>query len=266
MHDLPIHTAFFLTPEKGKVVLELSLLLEDVPGALALIAAKVRDHGGDVKWGMTHKSDEPGKAWWCTFLVIEEDRVEDLLDALREESIIDRLEYSVHRGGLVCGRHHSRLMTLGGRAIILRMSWLPVAFRLLKKHFGEEALRALMYLVGLDVGRAAHRDHRRYLEAPSKEEYLNACLNIMRALGWISGGSWRRSQGKLILELENPFEHVLGGINFLRGIVAGCLSELEGRKYKCSQAESRGEVYELIVEPEDNSSEISPESSPEESV
>jgi len=251
MHDLPLYMAFKLELSEGETLLELSLLMRDVPGALASVTKRIAEIGGDIKWGITHESGEEGKAWWCTFLVIREGDVDRLIEALRKEENVIDLHYTVHgRKDVFCSLHHNKLSVLGDRALILRTGWMKRSFLLLKKHWGEETLKALLYLIGEDVGRGACRDHRAYLGRDPEEKDLDLCLCLMRSLGWISHGSWYREGDRFFFVIKDPFESItMGSVSFLRGVLAGYISELTKRRCKCHEVNVEDDVHEFVVEP-----------------
>jgi len=251
-HSLPLFTITSIPRPEGHVVLELSLLLRDVPGAIHSVSSVIKSYGGDIKWGITHESDKPGLAWWCTFLLVKEDSVDAMIDSLRKLDLVSELSYTVHRDRIIVTRHHDRILSLGGRAILFRTEWLRHIHAAIGRTWGKEGTKALAYIVGVDMGKAAHESHVG-LVGDLKDELLNFLIDMMRGTGWISGGSWRKDGDKYIIRLDGLFEcEVAGESHLVRGELAGYVTAIRGRDYKATEVKcrARGDGYcEFIVEP-----------------
>ena len=251
-HNLPLFTITSISRPEGYVVLELSLLLKDVPGAIHSVSNVIKSYGGDIKWGVTHESDKPGLAWWCTFLLVKEDSVDEMIGSLKKLDLVSDLEYTVHRDRIIITRHHDRILSFGGRAILFRTEWLKHIHAAVGKTWGTEGAKALAYIVGVDMGKAAHKSHVSFL-GDLKDEIINFGLEMMRGIGWISGGSWRKDGEKYIIRLYDLFEcEITGESHLARGIIAGYITAIRGRDYKATEVKckARGDEYcEFVVEP-----------------
>ena len=251
-HSLPLFTITSIHKPEGYVILELSLLLKDVPGAIYSASNVIKSYNGDIKWGVTHESDKPGLAWWCTFLLVKEDLVDVMIDSLRKLDVVSELNYTIHKDKIIITKHHDSIICLGGRAILFRTEWLKHIHAAVGKTWGKEGAKALAYVVGVDIGKAAHESHVGFV-GDLKEELLNFLLDMMKGSGWISGGSWEKDGDKYIIRLNDLFEcEVAGESHLVRGELAGYVTAIRGRDYKATEVKCRArgdEHCEFIVEP-----------------
>ena len=251
-HSLPLFTMTSIPKPEGDVILELSLLLKDVPGAIYSVSSVIKSYGGDIKWGVTHESDKPGLAWWCTFLLVKEDLVDVMIDSLRKLDLVSELEYTIHKNKIIITKHHDKILSLGGRGIIFRTEWLKHIHSAIGKTWGKEGEKALAYLVGVDMGKAAHESHVGLI-GDLKDELLSFLLDLMKGSGWISGGSWEKDGDKYIIKLDGLFEcEVAGESHLVRGEFAGYISAIRGRDYKATEVKCRArgdEHCEFLIEP-----------------
>ncbi len=230
LHDLPIFTIFKAKRHPGKVFLELSLLLEDRPGVLAEVSGVIAELGGDVKWGLIHESREEGKVWLCAFILIDRKLVGHLVDRLEGIECVINTRHTVHEEELIATKHHQAITCLTGeRAILTCITGIRKLVSGLRESLGEDVLRAFAYLFGTNLGEVLVKNAK---ELGIKVEE-GTMITILKGLGWIGEGSWRKDRDSYVFRLLDPFDMEFWDRCFLmRGIITGFLTSLKGTEYR----------------------------------
>ena len=67
----------------GKRMVEISVLVDNVPGMIAKVATAVAERGVNILWGIHHEADEPDFGWWCFFIDATGVDVEPLIESIK---------------------------------------------------------------------------------------------------------------------------------------------------------------------------------------
>ena len=243
---------------RGRRIVEISVLVENVPGMIAKIARAVAERGINILWGVHHEADEPSFGWWCFFIDATDVDVEPLLESIRQVEGVKRV-YSSETvfGKLALDIHHAEQVFGEDRVIELRQRWLVGALNNIYEKWGEDG-RFLMYQLGYYGGYESCREWRERSDLEGRE-LAELDLRVIEVLGWVRQAElveFDPDAGVAVVRTWGSFESVIErgrpSCHFMRGELAGFFSAMFGRglygtEVKC---EAKGDQYcEFVIAP-----------------
>ncbi len=251
-HTLPLWRIVEL---ENRNLVEVSILMEDVPGMLAKVSKVIAQKGINIIYGVHHKSDDPNATWWCFFADFENVDPEELASELTKVKGVRKIAFtSAAKKHLFLDVHHSSLEFFNERVVLFRVNWLVGIFSDIYRRWGTGG-RVFIYHLGFEGGREAYEAWRKRLKLEGKD-LIEAALDIIQSLGWISSYSYSLDlEDKIaIIKLENNFEcsssKGMEGSQFLRGVLAGFFTGMFGSECSVDERKciSRGDPYcEFLV-------------------
>jgi len=246
---------------RGHGVLEVSVLLNNRPGAIARVASYLGERGINILSGVHHHVAEGGEeeGWWCFFVECDEAeicRVQECLRGLRGlEGVRRALVSEANVGNLAVDRHHSVQLMGVDRVVTFRTGWIDGIFREIYRRWGDDG-RRMIYLEGFYGGRRSYEFWREAFGLEGRE-LAEAALELWVVLGWAEDVrivEFDRAKGEAIIRVRGSFEAVQPSdrptCHFLLGAVTGFLSEMFGKplfgvETKCQAA---GDEYcEFVI-------------------
>lgn len=242
-------------------VLEVSVLLDNRPGAIARVASYLGERGINILSGVHHHISEgwEEEGWWCFFVECDEaevGRVQGYLRKLRELDGVRRVQVSeANVGNLAVDRHHSVQLIGVDRVVTFRTGWIDGIFREIYRRWGDDG-RRMIYLEGFYGGRRSYEFWRGAFGLEGRE-FLEAALELWVVLGWaedVRVVEFDQERGEATVRVRGSFEAVQPSdrptCHFLLGAVTGFLSEmfekpLFGQETRC---QAIGDEYcEFVV-------------------
>ena len=252
MHKLPL---WRLVELKGRKLVEVSILMEDIPGMLAKVSDVIAKRGINILYGVHHKSEEPNATWWCFFADLGDTNPDELASDLAKVGGVKKIAWTPALDKpLFLDVHHSTLEFFDERAVLFRADWLVGIFADIYKRWGTGG-RVFIYHLGYGGGRETYEIWKRRLGLEGKE-LIQAALDIIQSLGWVSRSSFEIDLDNeiAVIRLEKNFECALSrdmkGSQFIRGVIAGFFSGVFGSDCTVDERKciSRGDPYcEFLV-------------------
>jgi predicted hydrocarbon binding protein len=227
---------------KNRKLVEVSILMEDVPGMLAKVSNVIAQKGINILYGVHHKSDEPNATWWCFFADFGDIDPNELVSEIAKVEGVRKIAFTpASRKPLFLDVHHSSLEFFNERAVLFRADWLVGIFTDIYRRWGTGG-RVFIYHLGFEGGREAYEVWRKRLGLKGKD-LIEAFLDLIQSLGWISSYSYSLDLERemAVIKLEKSFECSLSksmeGSQFIRGVIAGFFTGMFGSE--CSVDERR---------------------------
>lgn len=252
MHKLPLWRIVEL---KNRKLVEVSILMEDVPGMIAKVSNVIAQKGINILYGVHHKSDDPNAIWWCFFADFGDVDPDKLASEIAKVEGVRKIAFTpASEKPLFLDVHHSSIEFFNERAILFRVDWLVGIFADIYKRWGTGG-RVFIYHLGFEGGREAYEVWKKRLGLEGKD-LIEASLDLIQSLGWISGYSFSLDleSEMAIIKLENNFECSLAknmeGSQFIRGVLAGFFTGIIGSECSVDERKciSRGDPYcEFLV-------------------
>ncbi len=221
-------------------VLEVSVLLDNRPGAMARVASYLGERGVNILSGVHHHVAEgwEDEGWWCFFVECEEAEVDRVRECLRELGQLEgvrRVQVSeANVGGLAVDRHHSVQLMGVDRVVTFRTGWIDGIFREIYRRWGDDG-RRMIYLEGYYGGRKSYGFWREAFGLEGRE-LAEAALELWVVLGWaedVRVVKFDRARGEATVRVWGSFEATQPSegpvCHFLLGAVTGFLSEMFGK-------------------------------------
>jgi len=230
------HTLYFprLFEAKGRRIIQVSVLAENVPGIIAQVSALVADRGINILWGVHHAAEDPAKAWWCFFIEAQGISASELESLIKgSPGVVEVYASEANVGQMVLDKHHGT-QRLGPDIVVeFRHGWITGMFREMYKRWGEDGKRILTHM-GFYGGRRSYPEWRERFGLEGKE-LVEAALGVIQTLGWTE--SWKvvefdpsacRAVVRLIgaFEAREPADEPI--CHFLRGVLTGFFTEMFG--------------------------------------
>ncbi len=242
----------------GKRMVEISVLVDNVPGMIAKVATAIAERGVNILWGIHHEADEPDKGWWCFFIDATGVDVEPLIESIeRIEGVRDVYFSEATFGDLALDVHHSEQAFGEDRVIELRQRWLAGALKNIYEKWGDDG-RFLLYQLGYYGG---YESYREWLERSKLRgrELAEFDLRVIEVLGWVSRAElveFNPEEGRVVIRTWGSFEAGMEqgrpSCHFMRGELTGFFSAmfkkgLYGTEVRC---EGRGDPHcEFVIAP-----------------
>ncbi len=155
--------------------------------------------------------------------------------------------------GVHLEKNHIIRSESGERLFVMPVVFYKAIYDSLQRVAGPAA-KSLMYYIGVNAGRAMARDVIRVRTGESRLESLEAIGKLMESMG--IGRVVRiekKDERHLAIELDETLSQELGinggfGCHLERGMVAGMLSEVLGKRVVARQAANDKCLFEVIVE------------------
>jgi len=243
----------------GKRMVEISVLVDNVPGMIAKVATAIAERGVNILWGVHHEADEPDFGWWCFFIDATGVDVEPLIESIKRIEGVRYVHFSETTfGDLALDVHHSEQVFGEDRVIELRQRWLAGALKNIYEKWGDDG-RFLMYQLGYYGGYESYREWRERSKL-SGRELAELDLKIIEVLGWVSRAElveFDPEEGRVVIRTWGSFEAGmrLGSgflCHFIRGELTGFFSAMFGKGLYGTEVmcEGRGDPYcEFVIAP-----------------
>ena len=252
-HKLPLWRIVEL---RGRRLVEVSILMDDVPGMLARVSSLIASRGINILYGVHHKSEEPDATWWCFFADFSNVEPEEVISEIARVEGVRRIAWTPapSEKPFFLDTHHSILEFFEERAVLFRADWLVGIFSNIYKVWGTGG-KVFIYHLGFEGGRETYETWRERLGLEG-EDLIRASLDLLQSLGWISGFSFSLDMENeiAVIRLEKNFECAKArgkeGSQFIRGVIAGFFSGMFSSECSVDERKcvSRGDPYcEFLV-------------------
>ncbi len=141
----------------------------------------------------------------------------------------------------------------GERVFILPTVFYKALYEALESVAGAAA-KSLMYYIGVKAGRAMAKDALRVRVGEGNQDSVKAIADILGAMGVAKLEKVEKSDDKILLEVSGTVSTELGinggkGCHLERGLIAGMLSEMLGKRVNVKQVSAEGDrcVFEIEV-------------------
>jgi len=238
--------------------------LRNVPGALERSAAVLTRAGVNILSGFHEAPSKSDRALWSFFADLTDARVEpaQIVQELKSQptTIDARYESALH--GLLIDGFHFPLRYGGKRAIMMQAYGMGTVLSRVSEIFGGgPAARVLLYEMGEAVGSFIYKELVSLLGANVFRNQMDQIIGLYRSLGWgiITLDKIDHEMKTAVIRARENFEciHQLersgtSRNHFLRGHLAGWLSELFGKKVEVTETHciTSGDRYcEFVAKP-----------------
>lgn len=240
---------------RGNRVLEVSVLVENIPGMIAKVAKRLAEEGVNILSGVHHECSEAEsgeKGWWCFFVecydLVAAERLKNLIGEL--EGVKEVLVSEANIGRFAIDRHHSLHYIGVDRVVIFMVGWLTSVLRKIYDVWGDDG-RRMVYFEGVYGGRRSYRTISSAFGLKGRE-LAETALDLWVLLGWVERVRLVKldpEAGEVIIRVWGSFEASRPSdrptCHLLLGAATGFFSEmmakpLFGMEVKC---QARGDEY-----------------------
>ncbi|MEM1994737.1 MAG: V4R domain-containing protein [Nitrososphaerales archaeon] len=228
------------------LLVEFSICLKNIPGALAEVSSLLAKMGVNILSGFMNFKPGEEKGRWAFVADLKDLNVsaEDILKRLKELSSVSDADFiQAKYNSLIIDEMHFPLLVMGSNSLLFKVdSWADMASHLLQC-FGTGGA-VILYEMGLKAGEAHAKDVIK--EGFSGKVAFDVILSERIALGWgipkVINFDEKNVEG--LISVQGLFECIPfkekckdGKSHFFRGYLVGVLKQLFGKKVKVEEVE-----------------------------
>ena len=242
----------------GRKLIGLYIIAENKPGVLAKITSIIADAGFNILYVVTNTT--PHKVSDTTTIVLYLDlgenvnKIDTVIRELRALNVIKDIKvFKSELGCLLVDRYHFPLMINGIRAVLMALPVLEGLIAIAQKY---EALKAILWHQGVEVGRRVVKSFKELYGMRTYHEFIKILQAKTMSLGWcrIHVAYEHLQEHKFVLRLYNNWECEIiksWGIKdkpqsmFIRGILTGMFQEVFNERFNVIETKciAMGEPY-----------------------
>ncbi|MDG6919898.1 MAG: hypothetical protein JRN59_00025 [Nitrososphaerota archaeon] len=216
--------------------------LENVPGALKGVLTVMSGLGLNILGSFTSVDSAAKEGVWSGFVEDSDHTAQELRRRLvGSEAVRDVMVVESNKGFLVDSLHFPVAFNTGTRAVMMSAASLAGMLSAVNMRFGTGG-NVILYEEGAAYGSEVGREYMQKLDADFVASNIGDVVMLYQALGWfrVDGVRVDQKDGSVVISAGESFE--CSGYksraprsHFVRGHLAGALSELLGRPMACTE-------------------------------
>jgi len=230
----------------GRRVFQGSIMLKDIPGAMAAVAAELAKCGLNLVNTSASSINGSGTAEWG-FFALAEDRSpapKELNETLANLPHVLHCDVKEGQNGLIVdSTHYPIILDSGEQAMIVRRDTFSEMFKRLRMVFGSGG-RVVAYQLGEATGENVVKDLEKKLSKRVMIMNSQLLTEMMAAQGWgrLEVVDSVQDPFKAVVRLYDSFEcaktkSVEPNSSFIRGYLTGYVKALRGKSIMCTESE-----------------------------
>jgi len=242
----------------GRKLMGLCIIAKNKPGVLAKITSIIADAGYNILYVVInttpHKVSDTSTVVLYLDLGENFNKIDTVIEELRTLNVIKDVKvFKSELGCLLADKYHFPLMINGVRAVLMALPVLEGLIAITQKH---EALKAILWHQGVEVGRRVVKSFKELYDMRTYHEFIRILQAKTMSLGWcrIHVTYEDLQEHKFVLQLYNNWECEIiksWGIRdkpqsmFIRGMLAGMFQEVFNERFNVIETKciTMGEPY-----------------------